>query len=116
VQHVRPIEERVVPDEPFDLEKLVHQAMLFHGDANDCGHEQRVRADFRLQMDYPGQYVVFKDVWSGGERGKGILDRQILVHSTDWYGVSDTTDHPEVEWDYIDDPNTDPESLWPDER
>jgi hypothetical protein len=66
----------------FDLEEAYQSALAFF--PADVSDEQKelIRADLKLQLDFPGEYVVFEDRW---ERAKGStrLHRTVLRHHPD---------------------------------
>jgi hypothetical protein len=76
----------------------------------DISDEQRllVRADLRLQFDYPGQYVAFLDEWSGAGSAR-TLSRLVIHAGPNYQDVWEATrTHPRAEeiiYEYADDPD-----------
>ncbi len=52
---------------------------------------QNLQANFELQYDYPGEFVVFLDDWEGKGRNRR-LNRRLLGHSPDMKPMGELVD------------------------
>ena len=93
---------------PEWFERLAQQAV---DEARDLGPaaQAHVRANCRLQIDYPGEYVAYIDTWTG--QGKNLrFRRKILAHADSMGDLHDKLAKlpPRVRskatFEYVDDP------------
>ena len=96
---------------PMSKEDFLQKAFAAVQDKLSTAARQNLQANFELQYDYPDEYVVFQDDWSGEERKRRLV-RRILAHGpdTEIKRLSDLVkslsgeDRLRVQFQFVDDP------------
>ncbi|HKI33570.1 MAG TPA: hypothetical protein VKA46_17075 [Gemmataceae bacterium] len=64
---------------PIDIEVVYAQALACYPEELPVEDRQRLRADLQLQIDYPGEYVAYIDLWEG-DASRRRLARRVVAH------------------------------------
>ncbi len=73
----------------WSIDEKVEWALQFAGELTPTAREQ-LRADTRLQFEFPDEYVAYRDTWT--RRGKKrALARKVIAHSKSLVAVHKVT-------------------------